>query len=139
MQQYLSPEQEVVKRVLILFKRFTLTLSSYPIWFPLVLSALCFLPVLLGLNNGSIYPDGFLVNSSKYDFTASVLASLCTLPITIDTALDKFLTVWRRRYRGKSTDQTITDINAIYIPFYETIFYLVIPDILFLLWIVSQS
>jgi signal transduction histidine kinase len=128
-----SPPEQDENRL----KRCGSFLCTFFEWLPFVMSLLCFVPAILG-RMGKGYPeDYYLVTHWKYQFIISVVANLCTtLPIILDNALDNFMRTVGRRYVGRSTDETITNTSPIYIPFYETVMYLAIPDLLYLFWMI---
>jgi hypothetical protein len=95
-----------------------------------------FLPVLLGYSirdpTTNLYP-AYLRNLSGFEFTASLVASLATtVPIVVDQLFDRFLRIINldgNIHQEKSS-------HSIYVPFRETIAFLLIPDVLILCWII---
>ena len=93
-----------------------------------------FLPVLLGYSmidsTTNSYPD-FIYRLSGFEFTASLVASLATtVPIVVDQLFERFL-------RIVNFDGFINQEDSnIYVPFRETIAFILVPDIIILCWII---
>ena len=84
--------------------------------------------------NTNLYPD-YIYNLSCFEFTASLVASLATtIPILADYLFYRFLHVVK--YGGNSIGGETPNI---YVPMWETIAFLLVPDILMLCWLLPYQ
>ena len=111
--------------------------TSYYIFSLFVVGALLnFIPLFLdGYSmidpSTNLYPD-YIYDISSFEYTASLVAGLATtIPILGDYLFFRFLHVVK--YGENPTER---DTQNIYVPLRETVAFLLIPDILLLVWLI---
>lgn len=111
--------------------------SSYVIFSVFVVGALLnFIPIFLdGYSmidpSTNLYPD-YIYDVSNFEYKASLVAGLATtIPILGDYLFYRFLHIVK--YGGNPTEG---DTQNIYVPLRETVAFLLIPDILILVWLI---
>ena len=92
-----------------------------------------FLPQILGFSARK-YSDSSFGLLSSVEYSVSIIATLSTtIPILIDCLLDLGLEAFKI---FSNSLLPIDNGSNIFVPFRETIFFLIIPDILILLWVI---